>query len=172
MRKVLTATADRVPGRSTIMLVRTAFGVVATSALVAASLSPAYAGGGHGGGDDNELRVKVCKYISDGDRHDEFDIKSWTDEDSDRDDFGHRDCYRYTFEYDDNKFWLKEYDLDDYDDDYDVYFKIRGDVDKARSPRNGKLKVWFDDDKDDPYLRVWVYNRGDDHRNNNHDNRY
>jgi hypothetical protein len=143
------------------MLVRTAFGAVATSALVAASLAPAYAGGYGGGGDNGELRVKVCKYIYGGDRGDEFDIKSWTDDESGRDDFGHRDCYRYRLDYDDNKFWLKEYDLDDYDDDYRVYFKVGGDVDKARSYRNGHLKVWFDDHEDDPYLRVYVYNRGD-----------
>jgi hypothetical protein len=149
------------------MLVRTALGAVCASALVAGTMAPA-AFASHSRPND-ELRVKVCKYIYDGDRHEEFDIDVWTDDDDDDTTLGHRDCDWFRLDYDDNKFYLDE-DVDRRD--WDTYFRVYGDAYKARAYYGGRLKVWFDDDEDRPYLRINVYNRGDDdhHHNNHHDN--
>jgi hypothetical protein len=141
------------------MLVRTAFGVVATSALLATSLAPAYAHGGSHHRQNDELRVKVCKYIDNHDDDEEFDIDVWTDEEDDSTTLGHRECDWFRLDYDNNKFWLDE---DVNHRDWDTYYRVYGDAERAKAYRGGKLKVWFDDDEDHPYLRINVYNRSDD----------
>jgi hypothetical protein len=132
------------------MLVRTALGAVCASALVAGTLAPA-AVAAQGGGND-ELKLRVCKYVDNGD---DFDIDVWTDEERKSRNFEDEECKTWYLDYDRARFWLEE-DIDE--DEWDVSYKITGDAYKAKRKGEGYIKVWFDDDEDDPYVKVRVYN--------------
>lgn len=130
------------------MLARTVLGALCASALAAGVLAPtaASAGGGY-----DELRVRVCKYV---DTDDEFDFRAWTDEERKYFSLYDDECKRLRLDYSRNWFWLREY-VDT--DQWDVRFRVRGDYDYYRK-YDDRVKVWFDDQEDEPYLRIYVYN--------------
>ncbi len=131
------------------MLVRTALGAVCASALAAGVLAPVAASAS--GSRVDELRVRVCKYV---DTEDEFDFKAWTDEERKRFTLEDGDCKTLRLDYSRNRFYLREY-VDE--EDWDVRFRVRGDYDDYEAD-DSRLKVWFDDEEDEPYLRIKVYN--------------
>jgi hypothetical protein len=142
------------------MSARTAVGAFCVSALVAGGLVPAtaFAKSQPNVENSDEVRVRVCKVVESGDDDYRFRFRAWTQ--------GHEDSYR---------FWLRDHHCRwftlDYDrpylylwernsDDYDVRFRVRGDYEWYQRYDDDRLKVKFEDD--DPTLRIWVFNYGDE----------
>jgi hypothetical protein len=140
----------RIPGKEFTMLARTVLGAVCASALAAGVLAPTAASAGGGGGFD-ELEVRVCKYT---DSNEEFDFRAWTDEERRRFSLEDDECKRVYLDYSRNRFWLREY-IDE--DEWRVRFRVRGDYEDYETDED-RVKVWFDDNEDEPYLRINVYN--------------
>jgi len=130
-----------------MMLVRTALGLLSASAMVAGTVPPAMAGGG-----DGELWVRVFKEVDDGDH--EFRIRLWTDEESRRVFLEDGECARVRLDFSDNRLRVREF-VDE--DDWDVRFRVRGDVEGTREDSTS-VRIRFDDERDEPRLRIRVIN--------------
>lgn len=137
----------RTSGKEFTMLVRTVLGAVGAAAMAAGALTPVAASAG---GFD-ELEVRVCKYT---DSNEEFDFRARTDEESRRFSLEDDECKRVFLDYSDNRFRLREY-VDE--DEFRVRFRVRGDYEDYETDED-RVKVWFDDQEDEPYLRISVYN--------------
>lgn len=148
------------------MFARTALGAFCATALVAGGVSPTMASDWDKDKNHDELKVTVCKKVKDrgkddGDHDKRFDFEAWTDKDETDFRLGDDDCKKFHLDFDDNKFKLEE----DWEKDYDVDFKVRGDDEEVKY-RKGKLWVKFDDSEDKPHLKITVTNKKDkdDHR--------
>jgi len=138
----------RTSGKEFTMLARTVLGAVCAAAMAAGALTPTAASAG---GFD-ELKVRVCKYT---DSYEEFDFRARTDEESRRFSLEDDECKRVWLDYSRNRFRLREY-VDE--DEWRVRFRVRGDYEDYET-YDDRVKVWFDDEEDEPYLRINVYNR-------------
>ncbi len=132
------------------MLVRAALGAACAAALAASAFAPAVAAAQ---GEGDELRVRVCK---DTDSDEEFDFEAWTDSEDREFSLEDGDCRRLRFDFDRNRFWLEELDAED----FDVRFRVRGDDERVRV-RDERVRVTFDDEEDEPSLRITVFNEED-----------
>jgi hypothetical protein len=167
------------------MLVRTIFGSLATSALIAGGLAaPAAAHGHHHHHHHHadEVKVLVCAKFEDRDHghdhggprtaHDPGDdhgdglvaVAVRTDEDQANATLGDGQCTRLELDF--HRSWLSVYAATQ-DREDQIRFRVFGDVEGAWS-RDNQLKVRFDDRQRDPFVGVGVGVEAD-HHDHDHD---
>jgi hypothetical protein len=141
------------------MLARAAIGAFCATALISGGVAPVVASNAaHDTGDEDVVKVTVCKKVKDDtDEDKKFKFEAKTDKDSL--DFKLADgfCRKFELEFKENKLTVEE----DVKKNYDVTFKVRGDIEKV-VVSDTKVRVKFDDSEDKPRVRITVVNKKTD----------